>query len=124
MSRGCAKLNVHYSNCCFPPAPSNLDIFTGMLPTLKNVIVGSVDHLCDEAVAKKLMTREERAEILKGDNDYKKASRFLEHFSLRIEVDPSGLQKLKEMLKELGTWDDVLKQMGMCMVSSVWGVYT
>ena len=121
---GCAKFIVHYSHCCFPPAPSNLDIFTGMLPTLKNVIVVSVDHLCDEAVAKKLMTLAERAEILKGDNNYKKASRFLEHFSLRIEVDHSDLQKLKEMLKELATWDAVLKQMGMWMVSSVWGAYT
>ena len=95
-----------------------------MLPTSKNAIVGSLDDLCLVAVSKNLMTWPESDEILRGKSKYESASRFLEHFSLKIEVDPSFLQEFMKMLENLGTRDarKVLQKMSRWMFDYLFGV--
>ena len=68
------------------PQDSHLDTFNRMLPVMRNSIAGSVDGLCLNAIARNLMTFPEQAGILEGGNKFKQASRFLEHFALKIEV--------------------------------------
>ena len=99
------------------PDGAHLEAFNGMLPTMKKSIVGSVDDLCLDAIARKLMTHPEKAGILEGDNKFPHASRFLEHFALKIEVEPPVLFQFTSMLKQLGTCDGsgLVKKLGGCI---------
>ena len=95
----------------FSSGSHHFDVFTQMLPVMRNSIAGSVDGLCLDAIARKLMTFPEQAGILEGDNKFKHASRFLEHFALKIEVSSQVLFQFMDMLTELGTCDGVLQKL-------------
>ena len=90
---------------------SRLDVFNQMLPDMRNSIAGSVDGLCRDAIARKLMTLPQQAGILEGYNKFKHASRFLEHFALKIELSSQVLFQFMDMLTELGTCDGVLQKL-------------
>ena len=90
---------------------SHLDVFNQMLPVIRNSIAGSLDCLCMEAIARNLMTFQERSGILEGGNKFKQASQFLEHFALKIEVSPEVLFQFMDMLAKLGTCDGVLQKL-------------
>ena len=90
---------------------SHFDVFNQMLPVMRNSIAGSVDGLCLDAIARRLMTFPEKAGILEGGNKFKHASRFLEHFALKIEVSSQVLFQFMDMLTELGTCDGVLQKL-------------
>ena len=83
---------------------------------MKKSIVGSVDGLCDKAIAKKLMTHAEKAGILVDSDTYKQASRFLDSLAPKIEVDPQVLALLMNMLSELGlaTCDQIVLRISKC----------
>ena len=83
------------------PKHSYLDAFNKVLPDMKNSIVGSVDRLCDKAISVKLMTHGEKAGILVDSNKYEQASRFLDSLAPKIEVQPSVLALLMNMLTGL-----------------------
>ena len=91
---------------------SHLSVFNQMLPTMSNAIVGSVDHLCMNAISMRLMTYREKLGILEGGNKFRHASRFLEQFALKIEVKPLVLFQFTSMLKQLGTCDGVVQELG------------
>lgn len=79
---------------------------------MRNSIAGSVDDLCMDAIARKLMTFAERADILEGENKFKQASKFLEHFDMRIEASPEDFHQLMDMLTTLGTCDELVQKLG------------
>ena len=83
---------------------------------MKKSIVGSVDGLCDEAIAKKLLTRAEKAQIFVDNNTYRQASRFLDNLALKIEVEPVDLALLMNMLSGLGlrTCDQIVLRISEC----------
>ena len=89
---------------------SHLDTFNEMLPTMKESIAGSVDDLCLDAIAKKLMTHAEKAGIVEGGNKFTHTSRFLEHFALKIGVSPEVLFQYMHMLNKLRTCNGLLQQ--------------
>ena len=80
--------------------------------------MGSVDRLCVYAIADRLMTREQQAKILGGDNKFEQASRLLEHYALKIEVEPSVLFNFTSMLRKLETkdCDELAHTLGRCIV--------
>ena len=84
------------------PKHSYLEAFNEVRPDMKKSIVGSVDGLCDKAIAKDLMTDEEKAGIFVDNDTYKQASRFLDCLAPKIEVDPPVLALLMNMLSGLG----------------------
>ena len=112
--------------CCFcfslaplmSPKSSHLDVFNRCAPTMKNSILGSLHKLCGYAIADRLMTRPEQAQILGGDTKFEQASRFLEHYALKIEVEPSVLFNFTSMLRKLGTvdCDKLAHTLGRCIV--------
>lgn len=85
--------------------------------------MGSLNDMCDKTIKERLMTYSEKAGIMAGDKNFEKASRFLEHFALKMDGPSSALQVFKKMLKELGTLDaaEVLKKMGRCLWCILWG---
>ena len=93
-----------------------MEIFNEMLPTMKKSIVGSVDALCLDAIAKRIMSLEEKAGILEGDNKFTHATRFLECIALKIEVESSVFYQFQRMLENLGTQGHLLQRIGWCMV--------
>ena len=84
------------------PKHSYLEAFNEVLPDMKKSIVGSVDELCDKAIAKKVMTHAEKAGIFVDNDIYKQASRFLDSLAPKIEVHPQVLALLMNMLSGLG----------------------
>ena len=82
-----------------------------MLPVMVNSIVGSVDGLCIDAIARNLMTFPERSGILESGHKFKQSSQFLEHFALKIEVSPEVVFQFMDMLTELGTCDGVVQKL-------------
>ena len=99
------------------PKGSHLKVFNQMLPTMRNAIAGSMDGLCLDAIARMLMTHPEKAGILEGGTKFSHASRFLEHFALKIEVEPPVLFQFTSMLKQLGTCDGVVQEVGKLYLS-------
>ena len=89
----------------------HLDTFNQMLPTMRISVAASVDALCLDAIARKLMTFPEKADILEGGNIFKHASRFLEHFSLKIQVSPEVLSQFRDMLTKLGIYDGLVQNL-------------
>ena len=94
------------------PEGCQLGTFNKMLPTTRNAIAGSVDALCSDAIARKLMTHEEKAGILEGGNKFTHASRLLEHFALKIDVEPPVLFQFTSMLEQLGTCQQLVDYFG------------
>ena len=92
------------------PKHSYLDAFNEVLPDMKKSIVGSVNELCDKAIAKKLMTHAEKAGIFVDSDTYKQASRFSDSLAPKIEVHPQVLALLMNMLNglDLRTCDQIV----------------
>ena len=101
-----------------------LEVFNKMRPKVKNFIMKSLTGLCEQAIAKKRMDIEQKAGILDGTNDFVKAPRFLDHFNLLIEEDPSAMDDFIDLLRGLATCKKLVEEIGKRVLPNKEGHFT
>ena len=87
--------------------------FLSMQKTIIGHITNSLDALCVDARAKRLMTYAEMGKIQEGSR-HPQCIRFMNHFGMKIEVTPGVFYQFMELLGAMHTCDEVIQQISMC----------
>lgn len=98
---------------------AEIDTFNEMTDTIQRCIAFGVKELATKGISRRLITRQEQRKINIIAIEYDQATFFMEVFAQKIEQDATVMGQFVEMLKEVPTYDKLVKEIGETLISGI-----
>lgn len=91
---------------------AEIDTFDEMTEAIEGYIRFGVKPLASKAISRKLITRQEQRRINGITDEFDQATHFMELFAQKITNDATVMNQFVEMLREVSTYDKLVKEIG------------